>query len=117
MQLSHALSVAKSEMPRLFCKEIAEDDDEKACLTKCDRDGEDDDEYGDDSTANDENDNTNQRSKEYTANDVINDKGHSSNSQTSFHVLNLIQGDLQLNPFLALQYCQCTVRPRRKLNN
>ena len=116
MQLSRALSVAKSEMPRIFCKEIAEDDEEKACLTKCDRDGEDDDD-GDDSTVKNENDNANQRPKEYTANDVSNDKGQSSNSQTSFHVLNLIQGDLQLNLFLAQQHCRCKVGPCQKVNN
>ena len=75
----YKVPLLRKDMFGLLCNK-KEVDEEQICLTKYNDDGDDDNQGM-----------TNQSMTE-TDDDKIEEEGQSSNSQTSFHVLNLIQG-------------------------
>ena len=74
-------------MFKLLCKNGEKEDEEEAFLTKCDSDDNDDDDVV---ISNQDGTNGELKDKDQDAERI--EEGQSSNSQTSFHVLNLIQG-------------------------
>ena len=78
-----------SKMFGLLCNNEKKEDEEKAFLSKCDSD-----ENDDDDVIISNQDGTNEELKDKDEDGERIEEGQSSNSQTSFHVLNLIQGAL-----------------------